>query len=118
MIVQRLERLRRGVVPTFHEALGVRLRGHQVELWTRDEVESLVVERDFSKELAACRASPRPEGPGGRDGLLLLVRAPEEIECWSTSGEHPWFELARELLNALPSRKVIAALRSYLPASQ
>ncbi len=107
-------------VPTFHPPLGVRVRGAEVELWTERDLE-LAPALDFAELTARANALPlpAPAAPGGRDGLLLLLRTArgEGRICTSDEPESAWLTLGDDVLAALepvttgPLRRLISDLR-------
>jgi hypothetical protein len=104
--------------PTFHEFLGVRLRGLEAEVWRSDDVLAVRLERDFAQRIAACAAHLAPEDTGGRDGLVLFARThgiPREFVSFTTSGKDagPWLFLAYDVLVAIGGQAPVEALLPY-----
>lgn len=111
-------------LPTFHEALGVRLTLDQLEWWQRESVESVASVSSGAILPRAQRAlayTPPDDDRSWRDGITILVRTQElDVERSNPTSDDPVRELALEVLTVVgqhypgsEAQRILTELRRY-----
>lgn len=88
-------------LPTFHEALGIRMTTGHLEWWQRDRVESVSSKVGGAMLIRAERALAFPSNDDRewRDGITILVRTQQvELERSNPTANDPVRVLALEVL--------------------